>query len=388
MSIYTASQQRSHDPVVDSMHRLTVAIFGHDKATRARTAAVLLCALMYLVSCALAFHAASLDLMRPFAPQLLALTALPAYIFFYIAVRSGWSKRFKDATLMVPQNVFALLAISFAYTAVGPHDRGVVMVLVGLVMVFGMYTHTPRQSVIIGVMAILMLGLCMGVLAHYDPAYYPPDLELLRFELMMGTLPSMVFCAHAIGTWRHRMDSQRRQLRETLAKVENMATRDALTGLYNRRFMQDKLEDCVRRYDRYGEPFTLALVDLDHFKRTNDQFGHRAGDQALMAFAAAATMVLRDSDVVARWGGEEFIFLLPNTSGHKARVAMERLRLTLDEAVISPQWPNLRVRFSSGLAVHSRAAGLAHTLERADQALYRAKQGGRNRDEVAEQPRP
>jgi diguanylate cyclase len=275
------------------------------------------------------------------------------------------------------------LAISFGYTAAGPHDRGVVLVLVALVMVFGMYTHTPRHSVIMGGLAILMLGMCMGVLAHQDPTYYPPDLELLRFELMMGTFPSMAFCAHALSSWRNRLKDQRTQLRETLARVEDMATRDALTGLYNRRFMQDRLDDCIRRYDRYGEHFTIALVDLDHFKRINDQYGHRAGDQALMAFGSAAMLVLRESDIVARWGGEEFIFLLPNTTAAKGQVALERLRTALADAVVSPQWPELRVRFSAGLAVHDRAAGLQHTLERADQALYRAKQAGRNRDEVA-----
>lgn len=371
------------DPVVDSMTRLTLLVFGDDRATRARTAGILLCFLMYAVSCGVAFYAATLNLIRPFAPQLLLWTTIPAYLLFYAAVRSGWSKRFSDPTLMLPQNVFALLAISFGYTAAGPYDRGVVLVLVALVMVFGMYTHAPKQSVVIGVMAMISLGLCMGVLSHEDPAYYPPDLELLRFELLVGSVPSMAYCGHQLTTWRNQLKAQREQLRETLARVEDMATRDALTGLYNRRYMQDKLHDCIRRYDRYGEHFTIALVDLDHFKKVNDQYGHRAGDLALMAFGSAATMVLRESDIVARWGGEEFIFLLPNTSAAKARIAMERLRSALQDAAVSAQWPELRVRFSTGLAVHDQAAGLHHTLERADQALYRAKQSGRNRDVIA-----
>ncbi|MEY4765047.1 MAG: hypothetical protein RI907_1720 [Pseudomonadota bacterium] len=382
MSQYV-SHSPSPDPVVDGINRLAVMVFGNDKATRARTAGILLCFIMYGVSCGVAFYAATLDLIRPFAPQLLLWTTIPAYVLFYAAVRSGWSKRFKDPTLMLPQNLFALLAISFGYTAAGPHDRGVVLVLVALVMVFGMYTHTPKQSIWVGVLAIVFLGLCMGVLSQQDPSYYPPDLELLRFELMLGCFPSMAFCGHQLTAWRNRLKAQREELRETLAKVEDMATRDALTGLYNRRYMQDKLEDCIRRYDRYGEHFTIALVDLDHFKRVNDQLGHRAGDQALMAFGSAATMVLRESDIVARWGGEEFIFLLPNTSAAKARIAMDRLRSALEGAVVSTQWPELRVRFSAGLAVHDQAAGLHHTLERADQALYRAKQTGRNRDVIA-----
>src|SRR5690606_2893839 len=127
---------------------------------------------------------------------------------------------------------------------------------------------------------------------------------------------------------------------------------DVLTTLYNRRFMQNRLEASIARFNRYGEPFTIVLVDLDHFKRLNDQHGHRAGDQALMAFASAAGMVLRDTDVLARWGGEEFLFLLPNTSAQKAIVAMERLRAALETCANQPQPVVPRIGFSAGIAVH------------------------------------
>jgi diguanylate cyclase (GGDEF)-like protein len=177
-------------------------------------------------------------------------------------------------------------------------------------------------------------------------------------------------------------------LKVALEQVQKLATRDVLTGIYNRRFMQDKLDDAVKRFDRYGERFAVVLVDLDHFKRVNDQYGHKVGDQALMAFASAAGLVLRDTDTIARWGGEEFIFLLPNTSAHKALVAMERLRQTLQHCTVSPDVPSLRVQFSSGLAVHDTVAALNHTLERADRALYAAKNEGRNRDGVAPADKP
>ena len=121
-----------HDPIVDAVGRMVNVLFGPDRATRARTAAILLCAIMYGICCSAAYYAASIDLMRPFAPKLLLATSMPAYVAFYSLVRFGKTKQLKDPTLMLPQNIFALLAIAFAYTAVGPHDRGVVLVLIAL----------------------------------------------------------------------------------------------------------------------------------------------------------------------------------------------------------------------------------------------------------------
>ena len=378
-----AAPQAGPDPIIDAMGRLVKAIFGPDRATRARTGVILLCSVMYAICCSAAFYAAEVGLMRSFAPKLLLFSAVPAYIAFYVLIRSGRTRRLKDPTLMIPQQGFSLLTIAFAYTAIGPQDRGLVLVLIALVMVFGMYTHLPRQSVVTGVGAMVLLGVSMGVLSHFDPQYYPPREELLRFELMVGTLPPLILSAYQIAAWRNRLSSQRRELRATLEKVQEMASHDVLTGLYNRGYMQDKLNDCVRRYERYGESFTIALVDLDHFKRVNDQYGHRVGDDALVSYSNAARMVLRESDTLGRWGGEEFLFIMPNTSPRRAQVALDRLRDTLSEYPASPQAPNLRLSFSAGIAHHEAGIALPKTLERADDALYQAKSNGRGQSIMA-----
>ncbi len=385
--IRTVSDGASHDPIIDSMGRLVKIVFGPDRAARARTGVILLCSIMYAICCSAAFYAAEVGLMRSFAPRLLLATALPTYVLFYVLVRFGKTRGLQDPTLMIPQQSFSLLAIAFAYTAIGPNDRGLVLILIALVMVFGMYTHHPRKSIYTGVLAMMMLGVCMGVLSHIDPDYYPPTLEMLRFELLLGTLPPLILAAYQIANWRNRLSEQRRELLTTLEKVRELASRDSLTGLYNRRHMQDKLNDCVRRVERYGERygerFTIVLVDLDHFKRINDQYGHRVGDEALVGFAVATTLVLRDSDTAGRWGGEEFLFVLPNTSPHKADIALQRLRTALDRAQVTAGAPDLRVKFSAGIAQHEPGQPLSRTLERADSALYAAKQAGRERNTIA-----
>ncbi|WP_290867718.1 GGDEF domain-containing protein [Aquabacterium sp.] len=374
------SPARHTSVLLAPFHRLGDAVLGTDRATRARTRAILLCAVMYAICCAAASLSAELGLMRAFAPTLLEATCVPAYLVIYALVRSGRTQKLSDPALMVPQNVFALLAIAFAYTAVGPNDRGAVLVLIALVVVFGMYTHTPRQSAAIGVMAMLLLGGSMVVLSRWDPVYYPPARELIRFELMAGTMPALILSGFQLASWRTRLSTQRRELQEALDQVHQLATRDALTGLLNRRAMQDLLDEQLRRFERHGEHFALALIDLDHFKRINDQHGHRTGDDALKAFAQAATTCLRETDTVARWGGEEFLVLMPHTGAHKATTALQRLRSMLSETTVGATEAGIRLGFSSGVAVHEVATPLTQTLERADRALYQAKEAGRGRD--------
>lgn len=374
------------DRLMDALQRSALAILGPDRHTRGHTSIILLCAVMYVICCAAAAHAATVGMMLPFGPQILTIVTFPAHLIFYVLVRSGVTRHWRDPGLMVLQNLYALLAISFAYITLDPSERGMVLVLIALVIVFGMYTHAPRLSVMNGVLAMVLLGAAMGVLSSVDPTYYPPQLELLRFGVMLGSLPVLIFTAYLISSWRQRLSTQRRELQQALDQVQQLATRDALTGLYNRRHMQEKLAYAAQRFQRYGERFTVALIDLDHFKRINDEHGHVVGDQALMAFASAASMVLRDTDTLARWGGEEFLFLMPNTSPQKATIALDRVRDALASVTVSQAAPQLRLRFSAGLALCLGQEGTDATLERADQALYQAKSAGRHRSVVAAGP--
>lgn len=374
------------DRLMDALQRSALAILGPDRHTRGHTSIILLCAVMYAICCAAAAHAATVGMMLPIGPQILTIVTFPAHLIFYVLVRSGVTRHWRDPGLMVLQNLYALLAISFAYITLDPSERGMVLVLIALVIVFGMYTHAPRLSVMNGVLAMVLLGAAMGVLSSVDPTYYPPQLELLRFGVMLGSLPVLIFTAYLISSWRQRLSTQRRELQQALDQVQQLATRDALTGLYNRRHMQEKLAYAAQRFQRYGERFTVALIDLDHFKRINDEHGHVVGDQALMAFASAASMVLRDTDTLARWGGEEFLFLMPNTSPQKATIALDRVRDALASVTVSQVAPQLRLRFSAGLALCLGQEGTDATLERADQALYQAKSAGRHRSVVAAGP--
>ncbi len=169
------------------------------------------------------------------------------------------------------------------------------------------------------------------------------------------------------------------------ASLHDAAFRDSLTGLYNRRYVFRAFRDELRKYQRYSEPFSVMLVDADHFKRINDQFGHRAGDAALKAIADACNGSVRDTDVVGRFGGEEFIILLPHTSASEAAIVAERIRQTIMDSDICWQGQRLDVRLSLGVA----EAGLHgnefdEIVTAADRALYAAKERGRNQTVIAD----
>ena len=154
---------------------------------------------------------------------------------------------------------------------------------------------------------------------------------------------------------------------------------DARRGRFNRQHMQHLLERECGRHRRSAVAFCVALVDLDHFKRINDGYGHRVGDEALAGFAAAAREVLRETDVLARWGGEEFLVLLPESEPvASGLLALDRLREALAARCLCPAAPQLQVTFSAGVAEYRPGEAIEQTLARADQALYAAKAAGRN----------
>jgi diguanylate cyclase (GGDEF)-like protein len=180
---------------------------------------------------------------------------------------------------------------------------------------------------------------------------------------------------------RDRLRRQKVELEAALAHIHRLATHDDLTGLVNRRHMQELLENERMRLERSEQDWCVALIDLDHFKAVNDAHGHAIGDEVLRALSRHAHTLIRRTDVLARWGGEEFVLLLPNTPLGMAVTSLERLREHFHANPLVVQGIELPVSFSAGLTEHLRGETIAQTLERADKLCYRAKTLGRNRVE-------
>lgn len=170
-------------------------------------------------------------------------------------------------------------------------------------------------------------------------------------------------------------------LQEAMVKLEEHSHRDGLTGIYNRRYLDVRLTQELERMSRYQAAFfTVILFDLDRFKLVNDTYGHVAGDEVLRVVASRVLTTLRDTDVFGRYGGEEFLLLLPQTDLAGAEIAAERIRAILCSLPV--QFGETEIKISASLGVsecHSEAANPQKVIEEADLALYVSKQNGRNR---------
>ncbi len=172
----------------------------------------------------------------------------------------------------------------------------------------------------------------------------------------------------------------RKDAEAAVNKMAELSIRDALTGLYNRRHFEDVLEREISRSRRYDHTLALCMMDLDHFKRINDRFGHPAGDTALCEFATLVQGLVRASDIVCRYGGEEFAVILPETEVSVAAGVCERFRQALDARTISHDNRIFQLTVSIGLAAFAggNGADAAALVQMADDALYAAKSKGRN----------
>jgi diguanylate cyclase (GGDEF)-like protein len=162
------------------------------------------------------------------------------------------------------------------------------------------------------------------------------------------------------------------------------ALTDPLTGVFNRRTFLELSKKEAARAQRRGTLTSVLMLDIDHFKQINDGFGHPAGDLVIKAVADAATRSLRPTDILARYGGEEFVITLPETDGALAQRVAERLRATIGEVAVETEGGEVHFTVSVGVATFATGVSIVEAMACADQALYRAKQNGRDRVEFAE----
>jgi diguanylate cyclase len=315
------------------------------------------------------------------APEVLAwsIFALTGATAFVLLIASGFNLRFTaEPSLTLPQAILGVVSSVIAYLATGP-VRGATLLSVVLAIVFGMFALSPRQVLRLCALALGLLGIEMLLAAMLAPERFPPRIEAMHFLIMALVLPAIGVLTGQLSTMRRKMRDQRIALEAALAKNCELASHDDLTGLRNRRSILELIEIETRRSRRDGTFLSFAILDIDFFKLVNDTYGHGGGDQVLKAFAAALRETLRETDLVSRWGGEEFLIVLPATTAAIGHVVIERLRTRLRELPCECAGATLSLAFSAGIAQFEAAECAQQTIERADQALYAAKNSGRNR---------
>lgn len=315
---------------------------------------------------------------HPVEGKLLALAITCSCLMFYVMVRSGWSERFIDPALTLAQVMVANTWIAIAYSITN-QAHGSTLILYALVMFFGLLKMDIRSARICGLYIIVMTGLCVAYKSQTDPKNYALDIEAFHYLFLLASVAMMTYLANEITKMRNKLKAQRLELADSLEAIQTLAKYDELTGLMNRRAGLQLLNEYQSLLHRHRIKIWLALVDLDHFKKINDQYGHAAGDQVLKCFADLTRKSLRTSDAIIRWGGEEFLIVMLDDSDAPPTIGLDRLRASLSQVkALGTKGPD-SIHFSAGLTALTSDETLDEALDRADQALYRAKEEGRGR---------
>lgn len=303
------------------------------------------------------------------------------YAAFYAALRSGRTATLSAPSLVFPHMCFNITLVVLTYSLV-PLTRGLVVQWLCLLILFDMQRLSGRQVLLATAFAYGALIAAMAVIHYIAPASIDMQAEAVNIVLACLTLCTLL----AVTRVGRRVDDQRKaqqaELAATVAKLDELAIHDALTGAYNRRYMQAALEEELRRRARGGHALCVALIDIDHFKQVNDRHGHAVGDTVLREVVHLLRDTLRAPHAVGRWGGEEFLVLMPESTPAQAHAAIQIAAQAVREHDWARHAAGLSVTFSGGVAEH-KGRPLDDLLERADRALYAAKSAGRDRITLA-----
>lgn len=301
-------------------------------------------------------------------------------VALYIAIsESKFNDRYRDHYFILQQTSVSL-AIMLAFLYFAPEVGGLFLCSIFLVYTFAALRSTPRQTIIGWTMAAA--GLTVLFLLTDKPIGIPTATPLERFATLLVfilVLGRGMVVGLFSSSLHESLYKRGIELKKAYQRIEELAELDELTGSLNRRSIMQTLDEEIARSRRSNVPCAIALIDLDWFKRINDRFGHPAGDEALRTFAITVFANIRSIDKFGRYGGEEFLLILPETSDNAAQRTVDRLRgivAALDWSAISQ---DMNVTMSAGLTMLRADDSADSILARADQQLYRAKDMGRNR---------
>jgi diguanylate cyclase (GGDEF)-like protein len=295
--------------------------------------------------------------------------------------------RFKDPYLTVPLSVVSIvvqIGAIYLVPQIGFYFISIIFVVLG----FAALRMSARQTGI--VWATATIGLAMLFLLTDKPISIPMATAAERALALACFVTALGRCASAGlygSSMRELLYRRSNDLAAANARIEELAQIDELTGALNRRYIMKCLNDEIAKAQRNASTCCIAIIDLDHFKKINDCFGHPVGDEVLRTFAISVFANVRTIDRFGRQGGEEFLLILPDTAMDKALQLLERLRRLATELDWSAISPDLALTISAGLSTIRPNDTPEDILARADRALYRAKDEGRNRVVAAPQKR-
>jgi diguanylate cyclase (GGDEF)-like protein len=312
-------------------------------------------------------------------PTVYFLSGLGIIGFFVVLSETHVNDRFEDHYLTIFQ-VSGHVALQLGFLLAAPEIGYAFLSVLFLIFEFGALRMTPREATIVWTLTVM--GLAPIFLLTSTPIGMPVATSIERLAAMLCYVLTIGQCAF-LGLYgsslRKMLYNRSFELKAANKRIEELAELDELTGSFNRRCIMRMLDDEIARAHRIKAPCSVALIDLDWFKRVNDAYGHPTGDEVLRTFAITVFANIRNIDKFGRYGGEEFLLLLPDTPSDAAARILDRLRAIIADLDWSAFSPELRVTISAGVATLRADESPDTFLARADSALYTAKARGRNR---------
>ncbi|HHG5368193.1 TPA: GGDEF domain-containing protein [Pseudomonas aeruginosa] len=364
------------------LDRLLSVLLAHDSHQRIRLAMTCFAALLMLCSIAAMHIVRAGGMAESVHVWWWTLFCVSGLVLFYGLVRSGWTSNLRDPSMTLWQVLYAVSCNATAFVIAGS-GRGIALPILAVIMMFGIFGLTMGQMFCVLCYALLAYGIAIALVEFWALPGTTPALSAAYGIMVVVVLLSSTFLAARIQAARDRLKRQKHELAIALEQMRELAMHDELTGLLNRRQMAEMIRVEFLRSDRTRRPLVLASLDLDHFKKINDEFGHGAGDRVLKAFAQTLSQCVRGWDAIARCGGEEFLILLTEMSETEALGLLERIRIAVESLEVPGVLPRGRLTVSGGYAQRCEGETWPQMYDRLDLALYRAKSLGRNRMEKA-----
>lgn len=306
-------------------------------------------------------------------------TGLLSVAVYLVLSETGFTERFKDHYFVVPQLIISvLILLAFAYLV--PNVGLMFLCTLFTAVTFSSLRSTPLQSALLW--TVIVAGLAALFLLTDKPIGLPlgnPTERLATLLLFAAAIGRCMYIGLFSSSMRQSLYQSGQKLKEAYRRIEELAELDELTGSFNRRSIMRMLEEEIVRAQRGNAPCSVALIDLDFFKRINDAHGHPTGDEVLRTFAITMFANIRVIDRFGRYGGEEFLLVMPDTGEDAAFSMLDRLRAIVAELDWSAFAPGMRVTLSAGVATLRQNETSDNFLARADSALYASKARGRNR---------
>ena len=304
-------------------------------------------------------------------------------VFWYL-IHTGRNLKFRDPSMTSVQMIVSLLPPLWVMAFLDAGQARAIFLLIAIVpMLFGILALSTRQFIMVGLWFCGLYGLLLLGLWVYRPHVLNSELEILQTVAFLLVMAEITVIGGFISGLRGKLRQRNRELGAAMEQIRELVNVDSLTGVYNRRRLFEVIHEESSRYSRSPGSFSICLLDIDHFKQVNDTYGHQAGDVILKAVAQGVAGDLRTIDCFGRYGGEEFLMILPQTPLDGARIKAERVLARVASLKFPLIGDDFQVTVSIGVAEYHNDETTDDTLQRADKALYEAKDAGRNIVRVA-----